>query len=58
MEMYLQEFDSSNLFFEISGRGEHQSVVLAETKLEIDIINVTTIRSVFDPKDVGYFDVE
>ena len=57
MEIYLQEFNSSNLFFEISGRGEHQRIVLEETKLEIDIINVTTIRSVFDPKEVGYYDV-
>lgn len=50
-------YNSSKLFFEISGRGKYQSLFEEIKLLDQEIVNSTTLKGVFDPKTVGYFDV-
>ena len=53
-----QGYDSKDIFFEINGKGEGQKIILEGTNMETEILNVTTIKSIFKPGDAaGIFDV-
>ena len=56
--LLFQGYDSKDIFFEIKGRGEGQKIILEKSKIEAEIVNDTTIKSVFRPgKVAGIFDV-
>lgn len=56
--LLFQGYDSKDIFFEIKGRGEGQKIIMEKSKIESEVLNDTTIKSVFKPgKVAGIFDV-
>ena len=56
--LLFQGYDSKDIFFEITGRGEGKKIIMETSKMKTEIVNGTTIRSIFNPGEIaGIFDV-
>ena len=50
-------YNADSLFMEMTGRGKNQKILNAPTLMNSTRINSTTISTLFNPTDVGHFDI-